>query len=80
MAKTLYEHIKPMKEQIHYLTSLGLVNPSLSRNIEVYEAYCKYINKGFKVYESYYKVAEEVKPNISWQSVKKIVAYMSIEP
>lgn len=80
MSNSIYEEIKPFKNEICTLTRLGLINPSLSRNLEVYELYLKHINKGCKVYESYYKVADEVQPNISWQSVKKIVAELSKKP
>jgi len=73
----IYDKLKEKENQIKELTSLGLVNPVWIRNIEIFELYQEKIEEGEGVYDAYFKVAYEIKPQISWQSVKKIVTDLS---
>jgi hypothetical protein len=73
----LYDRLKEKESQIKELTNLGLVNPVWLRNIEIFEFYQDEIEKGVGVYDAYYIVAEKIKPQVSWQSVKKIVTDLS---
>lgn len=73
----LYNKLKDNESTIKELTMLGLVNPVWLRNIEVFECYQYQIDKGHGVYDAFMIVSEEIRPRLSWQSVKKIVYNLS---
>ena len=74
----LYDKLKNKEGQIRELINLGLVNPVWLRNIEIFELYDEQLKKGRGKIESYKIVAQKIKPQISWQSVRKIVQDLSV--
>jgi hypothetical protein len=70
----LYERLKEREKHIRELTNLGLVNPVWLRNLEIFELFKAETKKGTRKYDAYIKVSEQIKPNVSWQSVRKIVS------
>jgi len=73
----LFDKLKANEATIKELTALGLINPTWLRNLEVFELYQSEINKGQGVYDAYMIVSMKIKPQLSWQSVKRIVYELS---
>ena len=73
MKKELYYLLAEKREEIEYLTVLGVVNTSLSRNLDIYSLYIKYRGRGYNKEDCYLLISENFRPNLSLATVKKIV-------
>ena len=71
----LYTEIKRKIREIKELTTLGLINPTWIRNIEVFEQFHYYLSTGKNKQDSYLLTGEDF--GLSWQSVKKAVNDLS---
>lgn len=71
----LYTKLKHKTREIKELTSLGLINPTWIRNMEIFEQFHYYLSNGNDKSSSYVLCSDDF--GINWESVKKIVSNLS---
>ena len=77
MKKELFSILNDERENIDFLIQLGVVSPSLSRNLDIYSEYLRLRSKGNYKEDCYLIISENFKPKVSLGTVKKVVLALS---